>query len=91
MSRISLNSKKNKGGTLHHTLNANHTRKATGQAVNKCSTVSSESLYNGHMTEVMSTFLLLKLTLVGSLSILPLQGIMLHLIGTHLHQAKFGR
>ncbi|KAJ0880374.1 hypothetical protein HanRHA438_Chr10g0462381 [Helianthus annuus] len=51
MSRMSLNSKKNRGGTLHHTLNADHTRKATGQAVNKCSIVSSESSHDGHLTE----------------------------------------
>ncbi|KAJ0577660.1 hypothetical protein HanRHA438_Chr05g0230731 [Helianthus annuus] len=79
------------GGILQQTLKADHTRYATEQAINKCSTVSSCSSQKGHITEGISKFLLFKLTLVASLSKLPLQAVILHLIGTHLHHTKPGR
>ncbi|KAJ0764755.1 hypothetical protein HanPI659440_Chr08g0295731 [Helianthus annuus] len=48
----------------------------------------------GHITEGISTFLLLRLTLltlVASLSKFPLQAIILHLIGTHLLHSNLGK
>ncbi|KAM0027621.1 hypothetical protein Hdeb2414_s0019g00542331 [Helianthus debilis subsp. tardiflorus] len=74
---------------LHHPLKAAHTLKTTEHAVNKCSTDSSTSSQKGHITELMAMFLLLKFILVGSLYRFPLQFMMLHFIGTHLHQTKF--